>query len=112
MRGIAAARAQQARAQLGAVDSYAESIARAIGRIVNLVPAPRPQVKRRSARTALIIFTAEQGFVGAFTERVIDAVQADLAQCELLLIGTAILSSSLRSIRRAPKNLRSWMKIY
>ena len=39
MRGIAAARAQQARSQLVAVDSYAATIALAIGRALALVPA-------------------------------------------------------------------------
>ena len=39
MRGIAAARAQQARSQLVAVDSYSATIALAIGRILALVPA-------------------------------------------------------------------------
>ncbi len=40
MRGIAAARAQQARGQLAAVDSYAATIALAIGRTLPLGPCP------------------------------------------------------------------------
>jgi len=40
MRGIAAARAQQARGQLIAVDSYAATIAVAIGRALTLLPSP------------------------------------------------------------------------
>ena len=40
MRGIAAARAQQARGQLVAVDSYAATIAAAIGRALALAPPP------------------------------------------------------------------------
>ncbi|MDB5828800.1 MAG: ATPase, partial [Variovorax sp.] len=36
MRGVAAARAQQARNQLAAVDSYAQTIAVAIGRALDL----------------------------------------------------------------------------
>ena len=42
MRGIAAARAQQARGQLVAVDSYAATIAAAIGRALALLPPVRP----------------------------------------------------------------------
>ena len=43
MRGIAAARAQQARSQLIAVDSYAATIAAAIGRALALVPSRSPR---------------------------------------------------------------------
>ena len=43
MRGIAAARAQQARSQLIAVDSYAATIAVAIGRTLALVPSGRSE---------------------------------------------------------------------
>jgi F-type H+-transporting ATPase subunit gamma len=86
MRGIAAARAQQARSQLTAVDSYAATIAVAIGRALALVPAARPGAV--STRPALVLFCAEQGFAGAFSERVFDAVGADLATSELFLVGT------------------------
>jgi F-type H+-transporting ATPase subunit gamma len=88
MRGIAAARVQQARGQLVAVDHYAATIAAAIGRAVALVPATRPETARRSSRPALVLFCAEQGFAGAFSERVLDAAGADLATAELFLIGT------------------------
>src|ERR1700678_749055 len=83
MRGIAAARAQQARSQLVAVDTYAATIAAAIGRSLALAPAGRPDGKRRSVRLALVLFCAEQGFAGAFSERVLDAAGADLATAEL-----------------------------
>jgi F-type H+-transporting ATPase subunit gamma len=88
MRGIAAARAQQARGQLVAVDSYAATIASAIGRALAPIPAASQDGPRRSVRMALVLFCAEQGFAGAFSERVLEAVGADLSACELLLIGT------------------------
>lgn len=88
MRGIAAARAQQARNQLLAVDSHAATIALAIGRTLPLVPAGRSGAARRSSRPALVLFCAEQGFAGAFSERVLDAVSKDLSTSELFLIGT------------------------
>ena len=88
MRGIAAARAQQARSQLIAVDSYAATIAVAIGRTLALFPPARPDGARRSTRPALVLFCAEQGFAGAFSERVLDAVGADLTTSDLFLIGT------------------------
>jgi F-type H+-transporting ATPase subunit gamma len=56
MRGIAAARARQARSQLIAVESYAATIAVAIGRALALVPSARPDVARKSTRPALVLF--------------------------------------------------------
>jgi len=88
MRGIAAARAQQARNQLAAVDSYSATIAFAIGRTLALVPTARSGNASRSARLAVVLFCAEQGFAGAFSERVLDAVRADLSDSELFLVGT------------------------
>ena len=88
MRGIAAARAQQARNQLTAVDSYAATIAAAIGRALALVPPRRPDGAPRPARPALVLFCAEQGFAGAFSERVLDAAGAGLTTSDLFLIGT------------------------
>jgi F-type H+-transporting ATPase subunit gamma len=88
MRGIAAARAQQARSQLVAVDSYASTIALAIGRTLPLIPADHSAAAARSGRPALVLFCAEQGFAGAFSERVLDAVGKDLSTSEIFLIGT------------------------
>jgi F-type H+-transporting ATPase subunit gamma len=88
MRGIAAARARQARSQLIAVDDYAATIAVAIGRTLALFPSGRPDGARRLTRPALVLFCAEQGFAGAFSERILDAVGADLITSDLFLIGT------------------------
>ena len=81
MRGIAGARAQQARAQLTAVDRYAAIIAQAIGRVFT------PAVPRRPGREriAAVVFCAEQGFAGAFSEHVLDALPSG---AEIFLIGT------------------------
>jgi F-type H+-transporting ATPase subunit gamma len=88
MRGIAAGRVQQARGQLVAVDAYAATIAGAIGRALALVPTAGAVTAKRSSRLALVLFCAEQGFAGAFSERVLDAAGADLTTAELFLIGT------------------------
>jgi F-type H+-transporting ATPase subunit gamma len=88
MRGIAAARVQQARVQLAAVDSYAATIAMAIGQALALISPDGSEQTGQSGRLALVLFCAEQGFAGAFSERVLDAVGADLATSELFLIGT------------------------
>ena len=87
MRGIAAARAQQARAQLDAVDLYAATIAGAIARALSLLPPPR-EAARGSGRLALVLFCAEQGFAGAFSARVLDAAGPDLATARLFVAGT------------------------
>ena len=87
MRGIAAARVQQARSQLLAVDSYAAAIAAAIARTLVLIPPAHNGVERQLARPALVLFCAEQGFAGAFSKRVLDAAGPDLATSELFLIG-------------------------
>jgi F-type H+-transporting ATPase subunit gamma len=88
MRGIAAARAQQARTQLAAVDSYAAIIAAAIGEVLALMP-PQPRgATATPGRLALVLFCAEQGFAGAFSERVLDSVGDALTTSELFLIGT------------------------
>ena len=88
MRGIAAARAQQARGQLVAVDSYAATIATAIGRVLASVPLARSDGVRRAIWPALLLFCAEQGFAGAFSEHVLDAAGGDLAVSALFLVGT------------------------
>lgn len=88
MRGIAAARAQQARIQLAAVDSYAATVALAIGQVLDLLPAVHLGIERQSTGVALILFCAEQGFAGAFSERVLDAAGDELGDAELFVIGT------------------------
>ena len=90
MRGIAAARVQQAHTQIAAVDSYAAIIVAAIGRALALAPSRSHNAgsARRPERTALVLFCAEQGFAGAFSQRVLDATGEDLGTSELFLVGT------------------------
>ena len=88
MRGIAAARAQQARVQLAAVDRYERVIGLAISRALSLLPPGRRVPAHTPGRLALVLFCAEQGFAGAFSERVLDAAEADLASSELFVLGT------------------------
>jgi F-type H+-transporting ATPase subunit gamma len=88
MRGIASARAQQARGQLAAVESYAATIANAIRRVIASAPSAVADGTRRPTRPALVLFCAEQGFAGAFSERVLDAVGGELAESVLFLVGS------------------------
>ena len=97
MRGIAAARVQQANTQLAAVDSYAAIIVAAIRRALVLTPSPglnhdlrspNSSIARKPVRVALILFCAEQGFAGAFSQRVLDVIGDNLGKSELFLVGT------------------------
>ncbi len=87
MRGIAAARAQQARNQLEAVDAYSRTIALAIGRTLAFLPPASAPEAHRAKRPALVVFCAERGFAGAFSERVLASIGDDLGKCELFLVG-------------------------
>jgi F-type H+-transporting ATPase subunit gamma len=91
MKGIAAARASTARSEIKAVDSYAATIAAAISDALG--PAsPVSSVKTSGGQadgiTGLLVFCAEQGFAGAFSERILDSIQDDLSATSLFLIGT------------------------
>jgi F-type H+-transporting ATPase subunit gamma len=101
MRGIAAARAQQARKQLGAVDAYAAGIAAAIGSVLPLMPARAIDRAHTKAKTALVLFCAEQGFSGAFSERVLISVGTALNTSEIFLIGTRGLMAIAETGRKA-----------
>ena len=84
MRGLAGARAQAVRNQLAAVESYAGIIATAVAHGFALVPeglAP----PGKPARPAFVLFCAEQGFAGAFSEHLLDRIAPD---SEIFLIGT------------------------
>lgn len=85
MTGIAGARTRTARAQIAAVEGYSDILAAALRQATAETDAPGPET---SARPALVIFCAEQGFVGAFSERVLDAAAADLPTADLFLIGS------------------------
>lgn len=86
MRGIAAARAQRGRALLPAIDAYGAVVAGAIARASPLLPAEEAR-RGEVPRTLLVAFCAEQGFAGAFSERILDAVAA-AAPDALVVVGT------------------------
>lgn len=89
MRGIAASRAQRGRMLLAGVDAYSRVVSRAIGQALNLLPtnatvaAPAP-----NAPLGLILFCAEQGFAGAFSEGILDAAVGELEGAVTLIVGT------------------------
>ncbi|NBB98077.1 MAG: hypothetical protein GVY34_07885 [Alphaproteobacteria bacterium] len=81
MTGIAGARARTGRAQVMAVDAYAEKMVAAYAQV-----ASSPDMPLAGMRPALVLFCAEQGFVGAYSERVLDA--ADTENADLFVIGS------------------------
>jgi F-type H+-transporting ATPase subunit gamma len=89
MRGIAASRAQQARSALAGIETYTEVVSGAIGQALGLMPeGGSPSASSRPNRRGFILFCAEQGFAGAFSERVMDAVMGDLAGATTFVVGT------------------------
>ena len=100
MKGIAAARARLARTQVVPIDSYAATIAAALSAAIGpdaktgpkTGPANDPATGPATGKSGLLVFGAEQGFAGAFTERVLDSIGGDLDPETLFLIGTRGLS--------------------
>jgi F-type H+-transporting ATPase subunit gamma len=84
MRGLAGARAQAARNQLAAVESYAAILATVVARGFALIPEGQTP-SRQPTRPAVVLFCAEQGFAGAFSEHVLDKIDS---ATEIFLIGT------------------------
>ena len=95
MRGIAAARSREARAQVDGIRAYAGMIASAIGDALTFLPDPgRPSAATRhmAGAHAVIAICAEQGFAGVFSDKVLDAAERvakanGRGGTELLLIG-------------------------
>ncbi len=92
LRGIAASRAQSGRAFLAGIEAYTEVISRAIGEALNLLPADAATMAAapQHAKRGLILYCAEQGFAGAFSERVFDAADGDLQGATTLVVGTRV----------------------
>jgi len=103
MRGIAASRAQQSRSLLAGVQAYTEVISRAIGQALSMLPPDVATASaRRRAKRGLILFCAEQGFAGAFSERVLDAAAGDVDDATSLIIGArGVAIASERGIKPA-----------
>ncbi len=85
MTGIAGARARTARAQIAAVEDYAAMLGEALVLATAELPDDRAMT---TARPAMVVFCAEQGFVGGFSERVLDGAGADVTGADLFLIGS------------------------
>jgi F-type H+-transporting ATPase subunit gamma len=91
MRSLAAVRVQQARGALPAVRKYTAVIEGALAQAFALGPRAAEPSSTSSAASgsATIVFSSEQGFVGAFNERVLElgTAQLSLPGDRLLVVG-------------------------
>ncbi|PEQ11590.1 hypothetical protein B2G71_15790 [Novosphingobium sp. PC22D] len=94
MRGIAAVRSHEAAARLPGIRTYADTVGEAIAQALALL-AERPPALAPAPATAtrqlVIAVCAEQGFVGSFNARILDAAAAALARSpasDLIIVGS------------------------
>lgn len=78
MRGVAAARLREAQTHLDGVRAYAHTLGEALGEAMALQPDAHTE-RSRPRGHVVIALCAEQGFAGAFNERVLDAAQRRLS---------------------------------
>lgn len=87
MRGMAASRLEQARGRLAAMQMFADVVDGALQAGLALEHL-LGRVKPTQPRRAMVLFCAEQGFAGAFSERVLDAAPDMRAADFVALVGT------------------------
>ncbi len=88
MRGMAATRAQQGRLLLAGNEAYAATVARAIGRALTMQAQRGPAPARHTKAKAVVLFTAEQGFAGAYNDRIFAVGDSDSDTTAIFIIGT------------------------
>lgn len=86
MRSLAGMRMQEAQRTLPSIRRYAESVAAGIADTLLLIREPEPPPRGVRVGLALVLCTAEHGFVGGFNERLVEAAQAVLGSGDLLFI--------------------------
>ena len=86
MRSLASMRVQEAHRALPGIRRYAETMETAIGSALLLLPEPGLEGRTAQSRRALILCTAEHGFVGGFNARVLDAAKNAFDRGDALFI--------------------------
>ncbi len=86
MRSLAGMRVQEAQQALPGIHRYAETAASALADSLLLLREPEPPHRAMRGKLALILCAAEHGFVGGFTERLLDAAEAALESGDLLFV--------------------------
>jgi F-type H+-transporting ATPase subunit gamma len=95
MRGMAGSRAQQARALLPAARAYAKVSCQATAQALRLEEDGAAGATRENRRVPMVVvFGAEQGFAGGFSDRVLEAA-AGLPEAAWMMVGarTAALAA-------------------
>jgi F-type H+-transporting ATPase subunit gamma len=75
MRSLASMRVREAHHALAGIRRYAGTMAAAIGSVILLMPDASLARGAAPGRRALVVCTAEHGFVGGFNARVLDAAE-------------------------------------
>src|SRR5579871_3740587 len=89
MRSLAGMQVREAQRALPGIRRFAESIEAAVSTALAFTPAPPRDGRGARRRGALILFTAEHGFVGGFAERLVEAAQATIGlHTTLFVMGT------------------------
>ena len=85
MRSLAGMRMQEAQRTLPGIRRYAESVAAGLADTLLLMAEPKPP-HNIQGRSALVLCTAEHGFVGGFNQRLLETAQGLLGHGDLLFV--------------------------
>jgi F-type H+-transporting ATPase subunit gamma len=113
MRSLSAVRAQQARGTLDAIREYTAIVGAALARSFMHVPSQdRAPDTKSTARTTVVAFGSEHGFVGGFNARVLDCAAARVGTGgdRLLVVGTR--GALVAAERRLPSDWTCPMASY
>jgi F-type H+-transporting ATPase subunit gamma len=86
MRSLSGMRMQEAQRVLPGIRSYAETMAAGIADTLVLMAEPEPPPRTFQGRLALVLCTAEHGFVGGFNERLVEAARSALGAADALFV--------------------------
>jgi F-type H+-transporting ATPase subunit gamma len=94
MRGVAAARCREAQLSLEGVRAYAGAVSEAIQLALALSP-DEPTARRAPTKRIVLAFCSEQGFAGAFDERVLTVAASLSHDAALYIVGQRGRSSAI-----------------
>ncbi len=86
MRSLAGMRLQEAELALPSARRYAQTISAAIAAVLRRLREVPAEPGHRRAQRAIVLYAAEHGFVGAFTERLLTSAQSKAAPGEALFV--------------------------
>ncbi|HTW52097.1 MAG TPA: F0F1 ATP synthase subunit gamma [Stellaceae bacterium] len=89
MRSLAGMRVRRTQQMLPGIRGYADAMEKGIGTALLLVPETTTLRTTERGNRAVVLFTAEHGFVGGFNERLLDTAATALVQGDrLFVLGT------------------------